>query len=184
MGDSSIVDGEQWYIIPCPAGVQLTSIAKERGTHGSIYCLWECDRRSPCFLGQSVPALVKCINEKVVLTPEKRLHASSLYRCLRRESKKSLHKSWKVERYSRCDISSLNEFLSGFPSIIVTSKSPELWHCVATGVDDSTEDPEDGEAPPVAAQPAASSGGNNAPLLTADCDTSSSSDRDSSDKDE
>jgi hypothetical protein len=122
-------EAEQWYVIPCPANVELTSVAKERGTHGSIYCLWECERRSPAWLGQSVPALVRSINEKAVVAPEKRLHASSLYRCLRREARKESHKSWKVEKFSRAEIQELNKFLAQFPSIVVTSKSPELWHC-------------------------------------------------------
>jgi len=122
-------EAEQWYVIPCPANVELTSVAKERGTHGSIYCLWECERRSPAWLGQSVPALVRSINEKAVLAPEKRLHASSLYRCLRREARKESHKNWKVEKFSRAEIAELNKFLVHFPSIVVTSKAPELWHC-------------------------------------------------------
>jgi len=122
-------DSEQWYVIPCPSNVQLTSVSKERGTHGAIYALWECERRTPCWIGQSVPALVRSINEKAVVAPEKRLHASSLYRCLRREARKESHKSWKVEKFSRSDIRELNCFLSEFPSIVVISKSPELWHC-------------------------------------------------------
>lgn len=122
---------EQWYIIPCPANLELTSVAKERGTHGSIYVIWECDRKSSAFVGQSVPALVRSINEKAIAAPEKRLHASSLYRCLRREARKESHKLFKIEKFSRCDISQLNAFLSQFPSIVVTSKSPELWRCVA-----------------------------------------------------
>jgi hypothetical protein len=125
----SMADSEQWYVIPCPANVQLTSVLKERGTHGAIYALWECEKRTPCWIGQSIPALVRSINEKAVIAPEKRLHASSLYRCLRREARKESHKSWKVEKFARADITELNHFLGEFPSIVVTSKSPELWHC-------------------------------------------------------
>lgn len=122
---------EQWYVIPCPAGLELTSIGKERGTHGAVYTLWECERKSAVWLGQSVPQLVRSINEKAVTAPEKRLHASSLYRCLRKEARKESHKSWKVEKFTRAEIGELNKFLSDFPSIVVTSKSPELWHCQA-----------------------------------------------------
>jgi len=124
-----MADLEQWYVIPCPANVQLTSVLKERGTHGAIYALWECEKRTPCWIGQSIPALVRSINEKAVIAAEKRLHASSLYRCLRREARKESHKSWKVEKFARADITELNHFLGEFPSIVVTSKSPELWHC-------------------------------------------------------
>jgi hypothetical protein len=123
---------DQWYVIPCPPNVQLTSVAKERGTHGSIYVLWECDKKGSAFVGQSVPALVRSINEKAIVSPEKRLHASSLYRCLRREARKESHKLFKIEKFSRAGIAELNTFLSQFPSIVVTSKSPELWHCTAT----------------------------------------------------
>jgi len=127
---------EQWFVIPCPAGLQLTSVGKERGTHGSLYALWECERKSSVWLGQSVPQLVCSINEKAVTTPEKRLHASSLYRCLRKEARKESHKSWKVEKFTRAEIAELNKFLADFPSIVVTSKSPELWHCQAAAGDD------------------------------------------------
>lgn len=128
-----MVDPEQWYVIPCPSTINLTKVEKERGTHGAIYALWECEKLMPCWVGQSVPALVKSINEKAVSAPEKRLHASSLYRCLRREARKESHKNWKVEKFSRSDVGLLNTFLKQFPSIVVTSKSPELWHCTTMG---------------------------------------------------
>lgn len=136
-----MADSEPWYVIPCPSNVQLTSVAKERGTHGSLYVLWECERRTPAWIGQSIPSLVRSINEKAVIAPEKRLHASSLYRCLRREARKESHKSWKVEKFARTDINELNLFLREFPSIVVTSKSPELWHCNAISAPE--EDAED-----------------------------------------
>lgn len=123
---------DQWYIIPCPANLQLTSIGKEHGTHGYCYVLWECERKTSVWLGQSVPRLVRAINEKAVTAPEKRLHASSLYRCLRKEARKESHKSWKVDKFSRAEIVELNRFLADFPSIVVVSKFPELWHCHAT----------------------------------------------------
>jgi len=137
---NSAATSDPWYIIPCPPNVELTSVAKERGTHGSIYVLWECDMKSSAFVGQSVPALVRSINEKAITSPEKRLHASSLYRCLRREARKESHKLFKREKSSRSDIAQLNAFLAQFPSIVVTSKSPELWRC--------TEPPEASEEAP------------------------------------
>ena len=118
-----------WFTIPCPSSVELTCVLKERGTHGSVYCLWECERRSPVWIGQSVPALVRCINEKAVMNDAKRLHASSLYRCLRREARKDSHKNWKVEKFSRAQVEALNAFISVFPSMVFISKSPELWKC-------------------------------------------------------
>ena len=118
-----------WYIIPCPSNVILTHVDKERGTHGSIYVLWDIDEKSPVWVGQSIPALVRSVNEKAVINKEKRLHASSLYRCLRGEARKQHHKSWKVEKYSRDSLPQMNKFLNDFPSVVYVSKSPELWKC-------------------------------------------------------
>jgi hypothetical protein len=122
-------DERTWYIIPCPSSVALTHVDKERGTHGSIYVLWDIDEKSPVWVGQSVPALVRSVNEKAVINKEKRLHASSLYRCLRGEARKQHHKSWKVDKYSRDSLEQMNKFLSDFPSVVYVSKSPELWKC-------------------------------------------------------
>ena len=126
-----MTDGEvgSWFVIPCPPTVELITVAKERGTHGSVYCLWECECKLPVWIGQSIPALVRSINDKAVLTETKRLHASSLYRCLRKEARKESHKSWKVEKFSRAQIEDINMFLKEFPSAVFVSKSPELWKC-------------------------------------------------------
>lgn len=125
----SEADVGTWYIIPCPSSVKLTGVNKERGTHGSIYTLWECELRSPLWVGQSIPALVRSINDKAVYNREKRLHASSLYRCLRGEAKKQGHKGWKVEKFSRGDLDQLNQHITIFPSVVYVSKSPEMWRC-------------------------------------------------------
>ena len=120
---------EEWIIIPCPCSITLTSVNKERGTHGSVYILWECDRNLPVWVGQSIPALVNGINEKAIFCASKRLHASSLYRCLRKEARKENHKSWCVSKFSRQEIDEINAFIKKFPSVIFISKSPELWRC-------------------------------------------------------
>ena len=122
-------DDGPWHIIQCPSNVTLTKVEKERGTHGSIYVLWDIDQNTPVWVGQSVPALVKAVNDKVVLNQEKRLHASSLYRCLRGEARKHHHKNWSVARYSRDAMEELNIFISRFPSVVYVSKTPELWMC-------------------------------------------------------
>lgn len=126
---TSLAEERTWYIIPCPASVTLTKVDKERGTHGSIYVLWDIDEKSPVWVGQSIPALVRSVNEKAVINKEKRLHASSLYRCLRGEARKAHHKSWKVHKYNRDALTEMNRFLSEFPSVVYVSKSPELWRC-------------------------------------------------------
>ena len=126
---ASTADDRTWYIIPCPSNVTLTKVDKERGTHGSIYVLWDIDEKSPVWVGQSIPALVRSVNEKAVINKEKRLHASSLYRCLRGEARKQHHKSWKVDKYNRDALEDMNRFLAEFPSVVYVSKSPELWRC-------------------------------------------------------
>ena len=143
-------DDRTWYIIPCPSTVTLTQVDKERGTHGSIYVLWDIDEKSPVWVGQSIPALVRSVNEKAVINKEKRLHASSLYRCLRGEARKQHHKSWKVDKYSRDALQEMNIFLSEFPSVVYVSKSPELWRCTqcAGGEEDGAGSSSSGAARP------------------------------------
>jgi len=135
-----------WYIIPCPSHVKLSSVEKERGTHGSIYILWECELRSPLWVGQSIPALVRSINENAIYSREKRLHASSLYRCLRGEAKKQGHKSWKVQKFSRTNLEQLNSHIEIFPSVIYVSKSPEMWRLGQNASPESTQVAEDGKS--------------------------------------
>ena len=118
---------EDWSVIPCPPEVTLSAIHKEKGTHGAVYLLYECDMSSPIWVGQSVPAIVKAVNDKSILAIEKRLHASSLYRCLRGESKKGIHKGWRVERVERGEIASINERIKKFSSVVFVSKDPEKW---------------------------------------------------------
>lgn len=120
-----------WHVIQCPANLVLTSIGKERGTHGFIYTIWEVERRFPVWVSQSIPAVVKAINDKAVTAHEKRLHASSIYRVLRGESQKRSHKHHSVCRWSRTNLVELNAHLKAFPSCIFVSKSPEQW-CVST----------------------------------------------------
>lgn len=137
-------DSDAWYVIPCPSSVELTGVSKERGTHGSVYCLWECERCSSVWIGQSIPALVRSINEKAVMNESKRLHASSLYRCLRKEARKESHKNWKVDKFSRAQVEDLNAFITSFPSAVFVSKSPELWKC---STPNSAERTDAGEGP-------------------------------------
>lgn len=120
---------ERWHVIPVPAGIGLSKIGKERGTHGLIYCAWECERRVAVWVGQSIPALVDNINDKAVTAAEKRLHASSLYRCLRQEARKDSHKNWKVCKFHRGQVAELSSFLAPFPGVVFVTKSPDLWHC-------------------------------------------------------
>jgi len=140
-------DHEYWYVISVPPGVKLTEVNKERGTHGFVYCLWECDRNTPLWVGQSIPAIVKSINEKIVVATEKRLHASSLYRCLRHEARKDSHKNWKVVKLTRDSdgVEALNKLLGEFPGAVFVSKSPDLWRLehLSTAAEPSSSAPEE-----------------------------------------
>ena len=120
---------DAWSMVQVPKGVRLSGVAKERGTHGSIYCVWEVECKCPCWVSQSIPATVSAINTKAIFSQEKRLHASSIYRVLRGESHKMLHKSHTVKRWSRSaeDLQHLNDHLARFPSCIFITKVPEIW---------------------------------------------------------
>jgi hypothetical protein len=133
-----VAGGETWYVIHCPSSVVITSVDKERSTQGVIYCIWNLDSVGPVWVGQSIPALIRSINEKAIMEHEKRLHASSAYRCLRGESRTRSHKGHGIERFSRNSLEALNTFLRSFTSAVYVSKSPEYWHCT-----DSTEDGEE-----------------------------------------
>lgn len=122
---------ERWHVIVCPSRVRFSSVDKEPGTHGFIYTLWEAEEQLPVWVSQSIPALVRCINAKAVAIREKRLHASSVYRVLRGESLKKMHKSYRCARWSRDDIERLNEHLRAFSGCIVVSKAPERWNIEA-----------------------------------------------------
>ena len=119
-------DNEHWHVIPVPCTLSLTGIAKERGTHGSVYCLWDNNTLNTIWIGQSVPALVENINSKAVFHESKRLHASSLYRCLRKEARKESHKSWKITKFNRSDLNEINQFVKNFPKMILYAQEHPL----------------------------------------------------------
>ncbi len=123
-----MTEEEHWHVIPVGAGIRLSRVGKERGTHGLIYCAWECERQVAIWVGQSIPALVENVNLKAVTTVEKRLHASSLYRCLRQEARKDSHKNWKVCKFLRSQVAELSDFLAPFPGVVFVTKLPDLWH--------------------------------------------------------
>lgn len=116
-----------WHTIAVPSHMELLSVQKESGTHGYIYTLWEIDHHQPCWVSQSVPAIVSAINNKVVTTREKRLHASSVYRVLRGESCKQSHKNHRVAKFSRQSLKELNAHLQTFVSCMFVTKTPEKW---------------------------------------------------------
>lgn len=146
---------EGWHVVECPAAVQFASIRKETGTHGKIYAIWECDGHTPCWISQSIPVLVRAMNARVFGSSDKRLHASSIYRVLRGESQKKLHKSHRVVRFQRSELGDFNLMLRQFPTYFFVTKTPDAWKILAR--------PDEEDAPAVegllAADPPLASGG-------------------------
>jgi hypothetical protein len=131
------IASKAWSVVHCPTDIDLTAISKECCSHGSIYLLWEVEMETPCFVSQSVPAVVKVINELAIGRPEKRLHASSLYRCLRGESVKNTHKTWRIDRFPRTSMPEINAHLKQFASAIFVTKSPDKWRIAKRQVDEA-----------------------------------------------
>jgi hypothetical protein len=119
------IDG--WHVVECPANVQFASVRKETGTHGKIYAIWECDGHTPCWISQSIPILVRAMNARVFGSSDKRLHASSIYRVLRGESQKKLHKAHRVVRFQRSELGDFNLMLQQFPAYFFVTKTPDAW---------------------------------------------------------
>ena len=108
-----------------PGSVQLSRVGKEWATHGKIYCVWEVDMLTPCWLSQSLPALVDALN--VTLSRPKQLQVSSMYRVLRGESLRRMHKNYMMQLFSRQEIQELNAHLAKFPGCMFVTQYPEEW---------------------------------------------------------
>ena len=123
--------------------MQLTLVEKEWMTQGWIYCVWEVDMQTPCWISQSLPAIVAAINSGLCKT--KRLHVSSLYRLLRGESLSMIHKNHLLAVFKRADVEQLNEHMRKFLSCKFVTKDVTSWKARR----------DDGEkAPPVGPGPA------------------------------
>ena len=92
---------------------------------GWIYCVWEVDTQTPCWMSQSLPAIVAAINS--VLCTTKRLHVSSLYRHLRAESLSMIHKNHLLAVFKRADVEQLNENMRKFLSCKFVTKDVTNW---------------------------------------------------------
>jgi hypothetical protein len=62
------------------------------------------------------------------------LHASSLYRILRREAKRAEHKGFAFYRYPRNLLDEVNVILAKAPYVIYVTKKPSLWNIALPGV--------------------------------------------------
>ena len=92
--------------------------------------------QTPCWISQSLPAIVAAINSGLCKT--KRLHVSSLYRLLRGESLSMIHKNHLLAVFKRADVDKLNEHMRKFPSCKFVTKDVTSWKARR---DDSEESP-------------------------------------------
>ena len=81
--------------------------------------------QTPCWISQSLPAIVAAINSGLCKT--KRLHVSSLYRLLRGESLSMIHKNHLLAVFKRADVEQLNEHMRKFPSCKFVMKDVTSW---------------------------------------------------------
>ena len=110
-----------WRVVNVPGMVQLSHVGKEWATHGKIYCVM----LTPCWLSQSLPALLDAVNQ--TLSRPKQLQASSMYRVLRGESRRRRHINYVMQAFSRRELEELNAHLASFPGCMFVTKEPEGW---------------------------------------------------------
>ena len=114
-----------WCVVNVPGKIQLAHGRKEWPTHGNIYCVWEIDMLTPCWVSQSLPPLVDAVNR--TLSRPKQLQVSSMYRVLRGESLRRRHKNYMMQMFSRQEIEELNAHLANFPGCMFVTQYPEEW---------------------------------------------------------
>ena len=114
-----------WHVVNVPGNVQLSHVGREWATHGKVDCVWELDMLTPCWLSQSLPALLDAVNQ--TLSRPKQLQASSMYRVLRGESLRCRHKNYVLQGFSRRELEGLNAHLASFPGCMFVTKEPEDW---------------------------------------------------------
>ena len=115
----------EWYVARLPKGVEFTHIKKEKDTQGRVFLIYEQDGEEPCWLSQSMPAIVRAINS--IVSRPKRLHCSSAYGILRQESLTHVHKNHHIMVYHRNELEELNEHISLFPGDICITKYVDAW---------------------------------------------------------
>ena len=124
------------HVVRVPSDVQLTLVEKEWMTQGWIYCVWEVDMQTPCWISQSLPAIVAAINRG--LCKEKHFHASSLYRLLRGETRSKMHKNHLLPTCKRKGVDQLNELMHKFPSCKFVAKDVTSWKARRNGGEKAT----------------------------------------------
>jgi hypothetical protein len=123
----------EWYVVRLPKGTEFTHIKKEKDCQGRLILIYEEDGGDACWLSQSMPAIVRAINNTV--SRPKRLHCSSAYRILRAESLSHVHKNFHVVAFHRNEIDALNEHIADLPGCRCVTKDPNAWYIKALDSD-------------------------------------------------
>ena len=114
-----------WCVVNVPGKIRLAQVGKGWATHGNIYCVWEIDMLTPCWVSQSLPPLVDAVNQ--TLSRPKQLQVSSMSRVLRGESLRRRHKNYMMQMFLRQEIEGLNAHLANFPGCMFVTQYPEEW---------------------------------------------------------
>ena len=114
-----------WTLFRLREGSLFSRVMKEPRRQGTIYCLFDTDKDQPCWISQSIPAVVEAINRTV--SRRKRLHASSCYKVTRCEAGSNVHKNHHVLSFDRSDIVGVNGVIAHFPACLVVTQDPAVW---------------------------------------------------------
>lgn len=107
--------------------LKFRTVTKEMGTQGSIFLLWCIGNDGMVCASQSLPALIRWLNER-----QDSIHfrISSLYRVSR--GGQVQHHGWKVARYSISDIDAVNSQLAEFRNLVFLTRFPDNWQFAQT----------------------------------------------------
>ena len=106
-----------WRVVNVLGNVQLSHVGKEWATRGKVI-----DMQTPCWLSQSLPALVDALNQ--TLSRPKQLQASSMCHVLRGESLRCRHENYVMQAFSCRELEKLNAHIA---SCMFVTQEPEEW---------------------------------------------------------
>jgi hypothetical protein len=115
-----------WCVVSLPPGVGFARIDKEARTQGRVFCMHDADMDQPCWVSQSMPALIDAYNDRRI--HPKRLHVTSAHRVIRGLSMSAAHKNHRFVVSERGATKELNKLIAQFPGCIVVTKDGDAWH--------------------------------------------------------
>ena len=114
-----------WCIVSLPHGVRFSRIDKEVRAQGRVFCMHDVDMDQPCWVSQSMPALIDAYNDRH--SHPKRLHVTSACRVLRGQSTSAMHKNHRFVVRERGATKELNKLIAQFPGCVVVTKEGDAW---------------------------------------------------------